>query len=133
MFGLPVEFDDNLTTDLAKESVHRLMGGRSVPIVLSEMAGAITSFNISTVPESDGFLSRIKDLMPERIVNLFKSKKKGVKLKVSFDSNTHKFVVTEEQISGDDELEEGTEQSSDETIPDEKLDDTIAPEAIPAA
>lgn len=94
MFGLHIVFDENLSKELAKESELRLMGGRSVPILLSEMAGAITSYNVNTNPDSLSFMSRIMNkMLPNR--NL-------ATLRISFDSASHKFKISEEPTQSRD-------------------------------
>lgn len=90
MFGLKVVFDPELSKTLARESEHRMMGGRSVAVVLSEMAGAITSLDIDenekAAPKS----------LQERIRSTF-SRRKPRTVHVSFNFDTHKFVVKQVQ------------------------------------
>lgn len=89
MFGLQVSFDENLSQDLAAESQRRLMGGRSVQLILAEMAGAVTSFDIDLSPDksSDGLVSKLKDLIH------IDQKDETRKIKISFDSKERKFKI----------------------------------------
>lgn len=103
MFGLHIVFDENLSKELAKESELRLMGGRSVPILLSEMAGAITSYNVNTNPDSLSFMSRIMNkMLPNR--NL-------ATLRISFDSVSHKFKISEEPTQSRDKSSKAKSES----------------------
>ena len=103
MFGLHIVFDENLSKELAKESELRLMGGRSVPILLSEMAGAITSYNVNTNPDSLSFMSRIMNkMLPNR--NL-------ATLRISFDSASHRFKISEEPTQSRDKSSKAKSES----------------------
>ena len=90
-FGLKLVLEDNLSEKLAEESCCRMQGGRSVAIILNEMAGAITSFDIKEDAEKyeAGVLAKIKRLVKTR-------KQKIQKIKVKFNNDTHKFEI--EQI-----------------------------------
>lgn len=89
MFGVQVVFDENLSKDLADESYSKMMGGRSVPIILSEMSGVITRFDgISSSQKSENkIISNIKKLAKVKKENDVQ------KVKVSFNKDTHKFIV----------------------------------------
>ncbi len=68
MFKKQLVFDKKLSDSLAEESVLRLQGARSVAVVLSEMAGAVASFDSGDNKES--------------------------KVYVQFDNSKHEFVIS---------------------------------------
>ena len=105
IFGFEIVPEDNLLDKLAEESCYRMQGGRSIAVILNEMAGAITAFDLKKDTEKyeTGVFAKIKRLVKTR-------KPKVQKVKVKFNNDTHKFEI--EQIF-DDTIPEVPEKDND--------------------
>ncbi len=120
IFGFEIVPEDNLLDKLAEESCYRMQGGRSIAVILNEMAGAITAFDLKKDTEKyeTGIFSKIKRLVKT-------GKPKVQKVKVKFNNDTHKFEI--EQIFDDTipEVPEKEEEDNDEK--DNKNADHLPP------
>ena len=120
IFGFEIVPEDNLLDKLAEESCYRMQGGRSIAVILNEMAGAITAFDLKKDTEKyeTGIFSKIKRLVKTR-------KPKVQKVRVKFNSDTHKFEI--EQVFDDTipEVPEKKEEDNDEK--DNKNADHLPP------
>lgn len=98
IFGFEIVCEDDLLDKLAEESCYRMQGGRSVAVILNEMAGAITSFDLKKDAEKyeTGILAKVKRLVKKR-------KPKVQKVKVKFNNDTHKFEI-EQIVDNADQL-----------------------------
>lgn len=115
IFGFEIVCEDNLLDKLAEESYYRMQGGRSIAVILNEMAGAITAFDLKKDTEKyeRGIFAKIKRFVKTK-------KPKVQKVKVKFNNDTHKFEI--EQIFDDtipevpEENEEDNENEKDQEV-----------------
>ena len=119
IFGFEIVCEDNLLDKLAEESCYRMQGGRSVAVILNEMAGAVTSFDMKEDTEKyeTGILAKIRKIVKKR-------KPKVQRVKVKFNSDTHKFEI--EQIFDNSDylppIEEVPEKDDDKEVNNQEID-----------